>query len=176
MPLIETKDLIGDQLDLTVAEDFHRICTAPFVVRWMDDWGISLDTVRGLLQYFMQGYEVRDPEQKPFLFGIWHKETGAFIGVCGFGPKEELGGEAEIAYFLDEAYAHRGYMSQFVEPAISYYFDMTGKPYLCALVDERNVPSKRLLEKMGFVYCKVDDPTGRLKSHYRLYHSPSATA
>ncbi len=168
MSLIETNDLFGDRLDLSIAEDFHRISNSQFVLQWMDDWEMTLEQVKNLLTYFMRGYEVKDPEKAPYIFGIWHKETKRFIGICGFGPKDELGGEAEIAYFLDEQYANKGYMSQFVKKAIGFYFDMTNKPYISAMVDEKNLPSKKLLDKMGFVFHVVHDPSGCLKSHYRL--------
>lgn len=169
MALIETADLLGDRLDLRIAADFHRISNARYVLRWMDDWEMSMGEVENLIRYFMKGYDAMNPEQMPYILGIWLKSTGGFIGICGFGPKEELGGEAEIAYFMDEAYAGKGYMSQFVKEAIHFYFEMTGKPYLSALVDERNLPSKRILEKMGFEYQDTADPQGSIRPHYRLY-------
>ncbi len=173
MILFQTEDLYGDTLCLQDAEEFHRICNAPFVLRWMEDWQMSLEQVKGLIGYFIRGYEVRDPEKSPYIIAIRHRETGRFIGICGFGPKEELGADAEIAYFLDEAYANKGYMSQIVERAIEFYFDLTGKPYLSALVNEKNIASKRILDKMGFVYHEVHDPAGRLQSHYRRYRDAS---
>jgi ribosomal-protein-alanine N-acetyltransferase len=166
----ETKDLIIEKLTSLDAEDFNRICNQPFILQWMDDWEMDLNQVKNLLTYFVTGYDVKNPEQVPFIMGIKTKEQ-KLIGICGFGPKEELGEDAEIAFFIDEAYAGKGYMSQVVKKAVAFYFTMTKKPYLCALVDENNIPSKRILHKNGFIYNKVDDPNGVLKSHYRLYHT-----
>ncbi|MCL2050972.1 MAG: GNAT family N-acetyltransferase [Lachnospiraceae bacterium] len=164
----ETKDLIADELILDDAEDFHRVCNQPFITKWMEDWKMSLEQVKPLLAYFVTGYDVRNPEQVPFIMAIRTKERKS-IGICGFGPKEELAGEAEIAYFIDEDCARRGFMSQIIEKAIDYYFVMTEKNYLCALVDEDNIPSKKILVKNNFIYNKVDDPNGIHKSHYRCY-------
>ena len=169
MYFFETADLFGGKLDLSIAGDFHRICNSQFILQWMDDWEMSLEQVENLIRYFIRGYEKKDPEKIPYIIGIWHKETKRFIGICGFGPKDELGGETEIAYFLDEAYSNKGYMSQFVKKALDFYFNMTNKPYISALVDDRNIPSKKLLDKMGFVFHEVHDPAGKLKPHYRLY-------
>lgn len=166
----ETNNLIVNELTLLDAEDFHRICNQPYILKWMDDWKMDLEQVKNLLAYFITGYEIRNPEQIPFIMSIRTKDL-KLIGICGFGSKDELGGEAEIAYFMDEEYAGNGYMSQVVEPAIEYYFTMTNKPYLCALVDEKNIPSKKILTKNHFVYHPVDDPNHILKSHYRCYRT-----
>jgi RimJ/RimL family protein N-acetyltransferase len=166
----ETKDLIVDRLSLLDAEDFHRVSNKPFVFKWMDDWKMDIKDTEDLLQYFISGYDVNDPEQVPFIFAIRTTEE-KFIGICGFGPKDELGGDAEIAFFIDEDYAGKGYMSQVVEKAIPFYFSLTNKPYLCALVDNSNIPSKSILTKYGFSYNEINDPDGILKSHYRLYNT-----
>ncbi|MCL2884113.1 MAG: GNAT family N-acetyltransferase [Oscillospiraceae bacterium] len=167
--LFETKDLIVDQLTMPDAEDFHRICNQPFILKWMDDWEMDLNQVRNLLSHFIKGYGVKNPEQIPYILAIRSKMQ-RLIGICGFGPKDELGGKVEIAYFIDEEYAGKGYMSQVIEKAVDFYFSLTSKPYLCALVDEKNIASKRLLIKNNFVYIQVDDPNGVLKSHYRCYY------
>ena len=157
----ETQDLIADNLAMSDADDFHRICNQPFVLKWMADWEMGLVEVRDLLSYFITGYEIKNPEQVPFILAIRTKEK-KLIGICGFGPKEELGGEAEIAYFIDENFSGKGYMGQVVDKAICFYFALTNKPYLCALVDESNTPSKRILLRNGFTYQNVEDLTAYL--------------
>jgi len=164
----ETKDLIADKLTMRDVEDFHMICNQSFVLKWMDDWEMDLSEVRDLLSYFVTGYDTMNPEQTPLIMAVRIKEK-KLIGICGFGPKDELGGEVEIAYFIDEDYSGKGFMSQIVEKAIDYYSTLTHKPYLSALVDENNTPSKKILLKNGFTFYKVYDPNGILKSHYRFY-------
>ena len=132
---------------------------------------MSVKEVRKLVARFIKGYSIRNPEKHPFIMSIKTKAEKQFIGICGFGPKEELGGEAEIAYFIDEAHSNQGYMSQVVERAIDYYFSMTNKPYLSALVDELNIPSYKLLRKNGFEFYPVEDESKTIKSHYRRYRA-----
>ncbi|MCL1829986.1 MAG: GNAT family N-acetyltransferase [Oscillospiraceae bacterium] len=160
--------LIADELTLQDTVDFHRICNQQFVLRWMDDWKMDLSQVKDLISYSINGYEKADPEQIPFIMAV-RTETNQLIGICGFGPKPELNGEVEIAYFIDENFSKRGYMSQIVEKAIEFFFTLTDKPHLSALVDERNIPSKRILMNNQFIYHEVDDSDSILKSHYRLY-------
>jgi RimJ/RimL family protein N-acetyltransferase len=166
----ETKDLIADRLTAQDSKEFHRICNQAFILKWMDDWKMDFEQINRLIDHFITGYSVRNPKHTPFIMAVRTK-TRKLIGICGFGPKEELGGEAEIAYFIDENYAGKGYMGQIVGNAIEFYFIMTGKPYICALVDDNNIPSKRILIKNGFTYYKVHDSNNILKSHYRLYRT-----
>ena len=162
----ETKDLIAKRLTANDAARFHQICMQPYILRWMDDWDMTPDQVQNLIAHFIDGYDINDPEKRPFIMGIWHKRDDRLIGICGFGPKDELDGKAEIAYFIDEQYANRGYMSQIMQPAIRYFFAHFDKPYLCAMVDDENVISKRMLLKQAF---QAQDADKSMKPHYRLY-------
>lgn len=167
--LFETKDLYTKKLSVNDAIRFHQICNQQYILKWMVDWNMDLEQVKGLINHFIQGYGINDPEKHPFIMGIWHKVDNKFIGICGFGPKEELGGKTEIAYFIDENYSHRGYMTQIVSKAIEFFFASFDKPYLCALVDDNNFISKKILLKQSFQFHQVNDPNNILESHYRLY-------
>ncbi|GEM_PF-1030477 len=167
----ETKDLYTQKLCLDDAARFHQVCTQQYILKWMDDWDMELEQVHGLISHFIKGYEIKDPEIHPYIMGIWHKADNEFIGICGFGPKDELGGKAEIAYFIDENYSHRGYMTQIVSKAIEFFFANFDKMYLCALVDDNNFISKKVLLKNSFHYHQITDPTGAIKSHYRVWRT-----
>lgn len=164
----ETNDLIVDKLTLLDAEDFHRICNQQFILKWMNDWEMELEEVKNLLSFFISGYDVCSPKEIPYVLAIRTKAE-CLIGICGFGSKEELGGDIEIAFFIDENYARKGFMSQVVNKAIEFYFSLTNEPYLCALVDENNIPSKRILINNNFTFHNVNDQNGILKPHYRVY-------
>ena len=164
----ETQNLTIGKLTEADAGCLHRICNQPFVLKWMEDWKHNLEEIKELLAYFVHGYSFMNPAQHALALAIRLKETQELIGICGFGTKEELGGEVEICYFIDEGYANKGYMGQVIEKAITYYFSLTGQPHLCAMVDERNIPSYRLLKRNGFVFYPMEEKSG-LKPHYRVY-------
>ena len=165
----ETDLLYAEKLSIDDSTRFHQICTQPHILRWMGDWNMVPEQIEALISFFIQGYEINNPEKHPFIMGIWHKADSEFIGICGFGPKDELGGKAEIAYFIDERYSHKGYMSQIFSKAVSFFFKHFEKPYLSALVDKNNLISKRILLKNSFRFFRVYDSDKLLKSHYRLY-------
>lgn len=174
MIFFETNNLIADELRSKDAERFHRICNQPFILRWMDDWEMDLDGVKGLLTYFIEGYTIRNPEKRPFILALRTKAENKLVAICGFGSKDELAGKAEICYFIDEHYSNKGYMRQVIPKALNYYFTMTQNDFVSALVDEDNLPSKKILLHNGFCYFEVNDPNGILKSHYRRYHAKEA--
>jgi RimJ/RimL family protein N-acetyltransferase len=167
--IFETKELYTQMLSPSDAARFHQVCTQPYILKWMDDWDMGFEQVQGLINHFIKGYEINDPEKHPYILGIWHKADNKFIGICGFGPKEELGGKTEIAYFIDENYSHRGYMTQIVDKATEFFFSKFDKPFLCALVDEDNSFSKKILLNSSFQFHQVTDHKNLLKSHYRLF-------
>ena len=74
------------------------------ILKWMDDWEMDIDMVKSSLSHFEKGYTACNPEQYPFVMAIRTKDS-RLIGICGFGPKEELSGEVEIAYFIDEIHS-----------------------------------------------------------------------
>jgi len=164
----ETNDLIVDKLTIEDTKRFYEICNKTFVLKWMDDWRHDLSEIEILIKFFIQGYAIMCPDKHALVLAIRLKETKEFIGICGFGRKEELGGEVEICYFIDEKYANKGYMSQVVQKAIKFYFEITNSHYLCAIVDKGNVPSYQLLMANGFVFCPTEETDGILP-HYKVF-------
>ncbi len=156
--------LTVDKLTLSDAERFHTICNQSFITRWMDDWKMTEEEVTGVIKRFIDGYAVSDPAQVPFALAV--RLDGLLVGICGFGPKEELGDEVEICYFMDEKYSGRGCMSEVLPRAIEYYFDMTSRSALFALVEEENISSLKLLLKNGFAFVKKCESDGRKKAIY----------
>lgn len=160
----KTENLIVNELTLKDSKRFHQICTQSFVTHWMNDWDMTLKEVENLLIYFITGYTIAAPDKTPYVMAIRHNDL--LIGICGFGPKEEIDDKVEICYFIDEEYSKHGYMSDVLPKAIEYYFDMTNRETISALIDEANIPSKKLLIKNGFTFLKTCEADGIIKSIY----------
>ncbi len=160
----DTGDVRADRLTGADAARFHVLCNQPSVLRWMPDWQSTPEEAGELLAYFIGGYDAADPARRPYVLALRDRQGGGLIGVCGFGPKDELGGEVEICYFLDVGWTGRGLMGQVVPRAIALYFATFGRPCLLALVNEDNVASLRVLQRNGF--CPVPAGDG-LPAHWR---------
>ena len=162
----ETDELLADEINENDAERFYEICNQRFVLKWMKDWEHDLAEIKDLIKYFIKGYKVKNPYKHPFCLALRMKSTQELIGICGFGTKEELDNEVEICYFIDEKYSNKGYMGQVVKNAIEFYFKMVDKDYLCALVDDENINSVKILIKNGFKKVETNDRIK--KSYYKL--------
>ncbi len=162
----KTKDLIVKKFTTSDSKTFHKICNNHFVTKWMDDWKMDFNQVCDLLQYFIGSYEVNNPRENSIAMAVRLKENNRLIGMCGFGAKEEIGGDVEICYFIDENYSGKGYMSQVVTAAIKYYFEVYNEAYLCALVDEQNTASRKILINNSFKLMQTNE-----NPHYRLYQN-----
>lgn len=77
---------------------------------------------------------------------------GLAIGAVGIEPDSlRYGVEAvTLDYYIDEKYAHRGYMSEALNGVLGYLFREGGKELVSARVFRENAPSLALLEKLGF--------------------------
>ena len=69
-------------------------------------------------------------------------------------------GYAELSYMLDEAHHGRGLGTRAVSLFVEKLFRETGLHRLYALISPENVPSARLVERLGFTL------EGRMREHY----------
>jgi ribosomal-protein-alanine N-acetyltransferase len=89
---------------------------------------------------------------------VRHRETGQVIGDCGWkgGPDET--GTAEIGYGLAAPWRGQGYGSEAVAALVDWALARPACRRLVAEVLADNLPSRRLLERLGFALARVDGP------------------
>ncbi|MCR5546972.1 MAG: GNAT family N-acetyltransferase [Lachnospiraceae bacterium] len=106
-------------------------------------------------------------------YGMWlvfHKETKELIGRAGV---ESRGGiehssrredddyrndpeTVELGYAIKEEYQNKGYATEVCSAIIRYTFDTLGMKRIYAQVDEKNIPSVKLLKKLNFVQIDTE--------------------
>lgn len=119
-------------------------------------------------------------KQKPFgLFSIFLKNSMTFIGQIDLLPSEKPG-VVEIGFILFTKYQNKGFGSEAVKAFLTDYInELNAKGYTCrgsvikevmATVHPSNIPSKKLMEKMGMQFKKFQDRFGapRLWYSYKL--------
>lgn len=96
------------------------------------------------------------PEQYLW-YAMWMIETkdGAHTGdLCFKGLGDD--GSVEIGYGIDEEYRGRGYATEAAGAMVKWALSQPGISRVEAEAEEANAPSRRVLEKCGFV------PTGKV--------------
>jgi len=102
--------------------------------------------------------------------GIWlarDEATDEMIGFCGFLEIPSLHPEPQLVYAMFERFAGKGYGTEMARAAIAEARRHPGFDDIFATVDEPNVASIRILEKLGFArIASPDESRGPLR--YRL--------
>ena len=82
-----------------------------------------------------------------------HKMTGDVIGNCGFKLVDErissFQGSMEIGWSLREDYWRQGYAFEAAHACLNHAFTRLHAPHVLAITSERNVPSWKMMEKLG---------------------------
>jgi RimJ/RimL family protein N-acetyltransferase len=93
------------------------------------------------------------------------KATGELVGHCGMkrvdNPLAPNPGDHEIGWLVREDRWRMGYAMEAMSAVIEWAFTRHDAPYLVALTCERNIPSWKLMEKLGMERkreLEFDDP------------------
>lgn len=113
-----------------------------------------------------QAFDVRLPDWQPggrhwLCMVMRHRKTGVPIGVTGFILRED--DIAEVGFLLDPSFHGQGYGYESLCEVCAFAFAEAGIRKLVATVTAGNVPSKKVLEKVGF------QQEGTLRENYWLH-------
>ncbi len=87
----------------------------------------------------------------------WEKEN--FVGLGHITLKEEQEREAEIGYMLLPEYWGKGYGTAIAEEMVRLGTE-SGLHKLVAIIDPENIPSRKILTRLGFVSEELRDFDG----------------
>ena len=154
IPILETERLIFRPWVESDAAECYRYCSDPEVGR-MGGWATH-NSIEDSLKV------IRDVFMKPEVYAIILKETGLPIGCIGlmFGEKTtfaEKPDECEIGYWLGVPYWGQGMMTEAVKLLLHHAFMDLEMPKVWAGYYDGNQRSKRVQEKCGFHFIRVQD-------------------
>ena len=90
--------------------------------------------------------------------GLWatiHKATSQFIGRCGLLPWTIDGqNEVEVAYLISKAYWGQGLGTEAAQAILDYGFEKLNLSRLICLIDQENLASIKVAEKIGMTFEK----------------------
>lgn len=147
---IETLNLILRQYSPLDSKDVTFYSQQPKVAYWMSDMVLHND-IEALrwINWINEKINVIEPF---IVLAIENKSNGICIGVVGVHPKYEINDEVEILYGISDNYQNKGYATEASKALIQWIFENTQLKSLVAIVKPENIPSKTVIEKLGFEY------------------------
>jgi len=127
------------------------------------DKAYTKEQVSRVLQYFIKTFI---NEKKNLHYKVLLKEDNTFIGYCGCSYIEEYKSN-EIEYFLNPKFYGNKFASEMAKKMKEVAIEL-GLNYLVGLADINNIPSQRILEKIGYQYKKVVEHWGATLKYYEL--------
>ena len=147
-PRLRTQNLLLRDLVPGDAEALLRIFSDSQVTRYYD-----LDTFRTIAEAreLIERFTKRFLNQVGIRWGIARKETpDTLIGTCGYNIWLPSSHRAIIGYDLARDHWKQGIMSEALKRVLDFGFGTMELNRIEALVFAKNLPSHRLLKKLGF--------------------------
>ncbi len=160
--ILQTDRLLVRESTLEDVDEFYRIYKEPSITFYMED--LYKDREEELA--YMKAYI--DQIYGFYGYGLWTvilKETGQIIGRAGLSVREGYD-IPELGFLIDVSYQKQGYGFEVCDAILHYARDQLEFEKVQALVDERNMVSVHLLEKLGF---KFDRDVTESGCDYKLF-------
>ncbi|WMI70453.1 GNAT family N-acetyltransferase [Aminobacterium sp. MB27-C1] len=150
-PILETDRLILRLLKIDDAEEVFKNWSSDSETTKYMEW--DMHTNINVTKEWLNAEEKLIYNDKNYTWGLELKKTGALIGSGGitYNPKVKM---YEIGYIIMRQYWGQGIISEAVEKIIHFAKSQLGINELFAKHAKKNLASRHILEKMGFVYLK----------------------
>ena len=169
IPALETERLIIRELTMDDLESINNVLNKSF------GWEMPISERQGWLQWTVLGYEMFSMLGQPH-YGeraIVLKETGDVIGAVGIVPyldtfnkltafhrAPSFPATAEVGLFWAIAPEHQrnGYAPEAARAMMEYLFNNEKLGRIIATTGYENLPSKKVMEKLGMTIQRLDEP------------------
>jgi RimJ/RimL family protein N-acetyltransferase len=98
---------------------------------------------------------------------VIEKKSEKLIGWCGVWRLAETG-EVEIGYAIAKEFWNQGFATDAAKAIIEYAFANIETERITAVADPENVSSRRVMEKLGMKFVRIDDFYERQLSQYSI--------
>lgn len=148
--VLETQRLVLRRMGMSDVDDLMGIFSDPVAMRYYPATK-SRRQVEEWVRWTLESY--RDHG-----FGLWVtvlKDSGEFAGQCGLTVQEVEGEEeVEIGYLFLRKFWGCGLATEAARAARDHGFHTLGYGRLVSLIDPRNLPSRRVAERVGLTLEK----------------------
>lgn len=154
-PELSTKRLQLRQLMMDDAPDVFKIYGDPKVMRHsLEPPFATITNARIHIRFFSDEYAYR----RLIWWGMYHRRDEAVIGLLGLWHIDLTAHIAELGFDTASRYWRKGYTHEAIVAVLRFGFDNLHLQRVYAKTVLENLPSMRLLEKVGFVEQGVVPP------------------
>jgi len=145
----------GVYLRLSQMSDFQewvylRELSRAFLTPWEPLWPLD-DLTRSSFRYRVRRHAEEMYRDESYSFFIFREVDNVLLGGLTLGHvRRGVAQAATLGYWMGEPYAGKGYMSRAVRAATTYAFEAQRLHRIEAACLPNNIPSRRLLERLGF--------------------------
>lgn len=147
-PVLETERLRLRAVTLGDAPAIFQIMGDPRVIRYFGC--LPMPTLEDALER-ARGFAADFRDQAGIRWAIVLRNSGRFVGTCGYWRLIKAHWRAEIGYELAPEYWGQGIMTEALTPVLRFGFGVLGLHSIEAQIHPSNIGSRRVLEKLGFV-------------------------
>jgi len=149
------------------ARDIFEIYSCAEVVRYYDcDAYESIQKALDLIQ----GWAANCSKDIAIRWGISEKGNGKIIGTCGFNFRNKQYSSSPVGYDLLPGYWNKGIITEAVKEILRFGFEEMKLNRVQAITFPENIPSTRVLEKLGFQYEGTLREWGYFKGRFQDVH------
>ena len=159
---LETSRLLLRELTPDDAPGFFQLNEDPLVIQYTGDRPFQdIDEARAFLenydQYALYGYG---------RWAVTSRENGDFLGWCGLKYMPDLQ-ETDLGYRFLRKHWGQGFATEAAKACLDYGLTILDLPQIVGRAWKANVPSIRVLEKIGMEYWKDAEFEGQAGVYYR---------
>lgn len=146
LPDLETERTLLRKMKRQDEQELFAICSDEETAR-MTTWEKheTLEDTRKFIDFIIESYA----NQQVAPWGIEDKETGKFIGTCGFANWNPYHLRGELAAALSRKFWGKGYITEVVKEIIRFVFAETDLVRIEAHSLPENIGSGKALERAG---------------------------
>jgi RimJ/RimL family protein N-acetyltransferase len=143
-----------DPVDAPMLDAFHQLVVDEHVRRYLIDGSLmsrewSADRIRASQDLFRR--------RGVGLWVVHGRDTNELVGFCGFLEIPGVHPEPQVVYAMFEHHSGKGYATEMARTIITEARRHPGFDRIIAGVDDVNIASRRVLEKLGFVEIAARD-------------------
>jgi ribosomal-protein-alanine N-acetyltransferase len=160
--MLETERLILRRLEDADADAIYAMRSDAEVMRYIREPQKRRETEK-----WIRLVSSRWEKDKMGFCAVIEKKSEKLIGWCGVWSLAETG-EVEIGYAIEKEFWNQGLATEAAKVLLEYAFANIKTDRITAVADPENVSSRRVMEKLGMKFVRIDDFYERQLAQYAI--------